>query len=822
MKNNFSKRVQLIIQHAKEEAIRLGHNYIGSEHLLLGMMQEEDSLAIELLENSGVELEELRRAIQEAVQSSTSTITLGHLPLTKRAERILKNTYVEAQNFNSDIIGSEHLLLSIVKETDGVAAEVLMDFGVTYETIKNELKDMMEGKQYTSGSSSKKKKSKTPALDHFGTDITQLASEDKLDPVIGREQEIERVAQILSRRKKNNPVLIGEPGVGKTAIVEGLATRIIEHHVSRVLYNKRLISLDLAAIVAGTKYRGQFEERMKAIMSELQESKGEIILFIDELHTIVGAGGASGSLDASNMFKPALARGEIQCIGATTMDEYRKHIEKDGALERRFQKIIVHPPSVAETVEILHGLKDRYEEHHGVRYTMEAIRDAVNLSNRYITDKFLPDKAIDVMDEAGSRIHLKNIVVPDEILDLEDQIADIQSQKEEVVKAQQFEDAAEYRDKERRLREQLDDARDRWQQEEQKHIVEVTDDDIADVVSIMTGIPVNKVAESESQRLLKMTESLKEHIIGQDRVLEKLTKAIQRARAGLKNPRRPIGSFLFLGPTGVGKTETAKQLARYLFDSEDALVKIDMSEYMEKFAVSRLVGAPPGYVGYEEGGELTERVRRNPYSVVLLDEIEKAHPDVFNILLQILEDGVLTDSLGRKVDFKNTVIIMTSNIGTHRLKHQTFGFGGTDEKSVYDAMKSKVEDEVKRLFRPEFLNRLDDTIVFRQLNKEDLMAIVENLIGELRENSRNDDFDIVLTEEAKKFLVGKGYDTEYGARPLRREIQRRIEDPLAEKVLNGELSEEGLIKVDVKDGELVFTQESIDTEEMVKDKNLMN
>ncbi|HKJ66800.1 MAG TPA: ATP-dependent Clp protease ATP-binding subunit, partial [bacterium] len=650
----------------------------------------------------------------------------------------------------------------------------------------------------------------------------QLASEDKLDPVIGREQEIERVAQILSRRKKNNPVLIGEPGVGKTAIVEGLATRIVEHHVSRVLYNKRLISLDLAAIVAGTKYRGQFEERMKAIMSELQESKGEIILFIDELHTIVGAGGASGSLDASNMFKPALARGEIQCIGATTMDEYRKHIEKDGALERRFQKIIVHPPSVAETVEILHGLKDRYEEHHGVRYTMEAIRDAVNLSNRYITDKFLPDKAIDVMDEAGSRIHLKNIVVPDEILDLEDQIADIQGQKEEVVKAQQFEDAAEYRDKERRLREQLDDARERWQQEEQKHIVEVTDDDIADVVSIMTGIPVNKVAESESQRLLKMTDSLKEHIIGQDRVLEKLTKAIQRARAGLKNPRRPIGSFLFLGPTGVGKTETAKQLARYLFDSEDALVKIDMSEYMEKFAVSRLVGAPPGYVGYEEGGELTERVRRNPYSVVLLDEIEKAHPDVFNILLQILEDGVLTDSLGRKVDFKNTVIIMTSNIGTNRLKHQTFGFGGSDEKSVYDAMKSKVEDEVKRLFRPEFLNRLDEIIVFRQLNKEDLTAIVENLISELRENSRNEDFEIVLTEEAKKFLVSKGYDTEYGARPLRREIQRRIEDPIAEKVLNGELSEEGVITVDVKGGELVFTQESIDTEEIVNDKNLMN
>jgi len=823
MKNNFSKRVQLIIQHAKEEAIRLGHNYIGSEHLLLGVLREKDSLAIELLETSGVELDELRRVIQEAVQSSTSTITLGHLPLTKRAERILKNTYIEAQDFDSDIIGSEHLLLSIAKEADGVAAEVLMQFGVTYETIKNELKDMMEGKQYTSSSSSsKKKKSKTPALDHFGTDITQLASDKQLDPVIGRKKEIERVAQILSRRKKNNPVLIGEPGVGKTAIVEGLAIRIIDHHVSRVLYNKRIISLDLAAIVAGTKYRGQFEERMKAIMSELQESKGEIILFIDELHTIVGAGGASGSLDASNMFKPALARGDIQCIGATTMDEYRKYIEKDGALERRFQKIIVQPPSVSETVEILHGLKDRYEEHHGVRYTVEAIRDAVALSNRYITDKFLPDKAIDVMDEAGSRIHLKNIVVPDEILELEDQIGDIQQQKEEVVKAQRFEDAAEYRDKERRLREQLDDARERWQKEEQKHIVEVTNDDIADVVSIMTGIPVNKVAESESARLLKMTEALGKHIVGQDVVLRKLTKAIQRARAGLKNPRRPIGSFLFLGPTGVGKTETAKQLAKYLFDSEEALVKIDMSEYMEKFAVSRLVGAPPGYVGYEEGGELTERVRRQPYSVVLLDEIEKAHPDVFNILLQILEDGVLTDSLGRKVDFKNTVIIMTSNIGTNRLKHQTFGFAGSDEKSVYDSMKAQVEEEVKKLFRPEFLNRLDEVIVFRQLNKEDLLAIVDNLIDEIRENARSNDFDIILTEEAKKFLVGKGYNIEYGARPLRREIQRRIEDPLAEKVLTGDLSNHGVIKIDLKDGELTFTQESIDPESVVKDKNLMN
>lgn len=813
----------MIIQYAKEEAIRLGHNYIGSEHLLLGLLREDESLAVELIESAEVDIEELKEAIQNAVQASSSTITLGHLPLTKRSERILKQTYIEAQNFDSEIIGSEHLLLAIVKETEGIAAEVLLTFDVTYETIKDELKDMMEGKQYTSSSSSsKKKKSKTPALDHFGSDITQLANENQLDPVIGREKEIERVAQILSRRKKNNPVLIGEPGVGKTAIAEGLATRIINHNVSRVLYNKRLISLDLAAIVAGTKYRGQFEERMKAIMTELQESKGEIILFIDELHTIVGAGGASGSLDASNMFKPALARGDIQCIGATTMDEYRKYIEKDGALERRFQKIIVHPPSVTETVEILNGLKNRYEEHHGVRYSGQAIRDAVTLSHRYITDKFLPDKAIDVMDEAGSRIHLKNIVVPDEILELEEQISEVQNQKEEVVKAQRFEDAAEFRDKERRLREQLEDARKRWEEEEEKHIVEVTDEDIADVVAIMTGIPVNRVAQSESEKLLSMTDKLKETIIGQDDVLEKLTKAIQRARAGLKSPKRPIGSFLFLGPTGVGKTETAKQLANYLFDSEDALIKIDMSEYMEKFAVSRLVGAPPGYVGYEEGGELTERVRRNPYSVVLLDEIEKAHKDVFNILLQILEDGVLTDSLGRKVDFKNTVIIMTSNVGTNRLKNQTFGFGGADEKSVYDAMKSRVNDEVKKMFNPEFLNRLDDIIIFRQLSKDDLLDIIDNLIEETRENTKSNNFDLVLTDEAKQFLVGQGYNYEYGARPLRREIQRIIEDPIAERILSGELSDQGIIKVDVVDGEIVFEQEPIDTESIANDKNLMN
>jgi len=812
----------MVIQYAKEEAIRLGHNYIGSEHLLLGLLREEDSLAVEILESLGADLEELRSTIQELVQSSTSTITLGHLPLTKRAERILKHTYVEAQNFDSDIISSEHLLLAIAQETEGVAAEVLANFGITYETIKNELDDMMEGKQQYTGSSTKKKKSKTPALDHFGQDITKLAAENKLDPVIGREKEIERVAQILSRRKKNNPVLIGEPGVGKTAVVEGLASRIDNHKVSRVLYNKRIISLDLAAIVAGTKYRGQFEERMKAIMSELQESRGEIILFIDELHTIVGAGGASGSLDASNMFKPALARGEIQCIGATTMDEYRKYIEKDGALERRFQKILVQPPSVQETIKILYGLKDRYEDHHGVRYNDAAINSSVRLSHRYITDKYLPDKAIDVMDEAGSRIHLKNIVVPDEILDLEQKIEDVRQQKEEVVKAQQFEEAANYRDKERRLREDLDDARQRWEEEEQKHIVEVTEEDIADVVSIMTGIPVSKVQESESQKLLKMSENLKERIIGQDEVLEKLAKAIQRARAGLKNPRRPIGSFLFLGPTGVGKTETAKQLASYLFDSEDALVKIDMSEYMEKFAVSRLVGAPPGYVGYEEGGELTERVRRNPYSVVLLDEIEKAHPDVFNILLQILEDGVLTDSLGRRVDFKNTIIIMTSNVGTSRLRHQTFGFGGTDAQSVYESMKNKVEDEVKRLFNPEFLNRLDDVIIFRPLSKEHLLMIVDNLIEEIKENTKTQSFDVHLTDEAKKFLIGEGYNFDYGARPLRREIQRLIENPIAERILSGDLKDSGIIRVEVADEELRFIQETLDPEEIAEDPNRRN
>ena len=824
MKNDFSKRVQLVVRYAKEEAIRLGHNYIGSEHLLLGLLRDSDSLVQELLLSLGVDPEELKQVIQQTVQASSGTITLGNLPLTKRAEGILKQTKKEAHYLNTDQVKDEHLFLAILKKGSGVAADVLLEFGINYEIIKNELEDHMEGKQFTgsSSSSTKKKKSKTPALDHFGADITQLAYEKKVDPVIGREKEIERVAQILSRRKKNNPVLIGEPGVGKTAIAEGLASRIVDHKVSRVLYNKRIISLDLAAIVAGTKYRGQFEERMKAIMSELQESKGEIILFIDELHTIVGAGGASGSLDASNMFKPALARGEIQCIGATTMDEYRKHIEKDGALERRFQKILVNPPSLTETIDILHGLKDRYEEHHGVSFTDKAIKASVQLSHRYISDKFLPDKAIDVMDEAGSRIHLKNIVVPDEILDLEDRIEEVRKEKEDVVKAQQFEEAAEYRDKERRLRGNLEDARKRWEEEEEKNIIEVSEEDIADVVSIMTGIPVTKVAESESQRLLKMTEMLKEQIVGQDQVLEKLTKAIQRARAGLKNPRRPIGSFLFLGPTGVGKTETAKQLARYLFDTEDALVKIDMSEYMEKFAVSRLVGAPPGYIGYEEGGELTERVRRNPYSVVLLDEIEKAHKDVFNILLQILEDGVLTDSLGRKVDFKNTVIIMTSNVGTSRLKHQTFGFGGTDEESVYESMKSRVEDEVKKMFNPEFLNRLDNTIIFRPLSRESLLKIVDNLIAEIRENTQSSEFEVHLTEKAKAYLIGKGYNFDYGARPLRREIQRLIEDPIAEKILKGELTDHGVVRVDVEDGELTFTMESIDAEKIRNDKNLMN
>ncbi|ACF12771.1 ATPase AAA-2 domain protein [Chloroherpeton thalassium ATCC 35110] len=816
MEGNFSNRVQDVIRYSREEALRLGHDYIGTEHLLLGIIREGEGIAVRILKNLGCDLYKLKRAIEDSVRSTGGTLTLGNVPLTKQAEKVLKITYLEAKICKSDIIGTEHLLLSLLKDEENIASQILSQFGVRYETVREELENIMSGKSSSgeisamspgqqSGSgqyqqqyeSRKMEKTKTPVLDNFGRDLTKLALEDKLDPIIGREKEIERVAQVLSRRKKNNPVLIGEPGVGKTAIAEGLALRIVQRKVSRVLYDKRVVALDLAALVAGTKYRGQFEERMKAVMNELEKSK-DVILFIDELHTIVGAGGASGSLDASNIFKPALARGDLQCIGATTLDEYRQYIEKDGALDRRFQKIMIEPTSVEETVSILNNIKEKYETHHNVRYMPEAIDSAVKLSDRYITDRHLPDKAIDVLDEAGARVHLSNIHVPKEILDLEAKIEDIKVEKNQVVKSQNFEEAARLRDQEKKLLETLDKAKQDWEKTTAEMVYDVNESDVAAVVAMMTGIPVLKVAQSESERLLKMGEMLKGEVIGQNEAIEKVTKAIQRTRAGLKDPNRPIGSFIFLGPTGVGKTELAKALTRYLFDTEEALIRIDMSEYMEKFSVSRLVGAPPGYVGYEEGGQLTEKVRRKPYSVVLLDEIEKAHPDVFNILLQVLDDGILTDGLGRRVDFRNTVIIMTSNIGARDIKSMGMGmgFGGApDHKSKYDSMKSTIEDALKRVFNPEFLNRIDDVIVFHQLEKADIFKIIDISAGRLFKRIRDMGISIEITDRAKQFLVDKGYDQQFGARPLRRALQRYIEEPLAEEMLKGNFAEGSTIRI---------------------------
>ena len=804
MKNNFSSRVQMVIQFSREEALRLGHDYIGTEHLLLGLIREGEGIAVEILRNLGTDLDEIKRAVEDAVKTTGETMTIGNIPFTKRAEKILKMAYVEAEKYKSDIIGTEHLLLALVKEKDGVAAQVLLNFDITYEAVREELENILRGTP--SSKETTQQRSKTPALDHFGRDLTELARKGELDPVIGREKEIERVAQILSRRKKNNPVLIGEPGVGKTAIAEGLALRIVERKVPRVLFNKRVVTLDLGAIVAGTKYRGQFEERMKAIMNELYRAK-DVILFIDELHTIVGAGGASGSLDASNMFKPALSRGELQCIGATTLDEYRQYIEKDGALERRFQKIMVDPPSPEEAIQILYGLKDRYEAHHRVRYTDEAIEAAVKLSERYITDRYLPDKAIDVLDEAGARVHLANIVVPKEITDLEEEIKRVRKEKDKVIKNQEFERAAVLRDQEKRLNRKLEAAKRRWREQEQQIIATVTEEDIADVVAMMTGIPVNKVAQSEGEKILKMEEELKKRIVGQDEVIHLLSKAIRRTRAGLKDPNRPIGSFIFLGPTGVGKTQLAKELARYLFEREDALIRLDMSEYMEKFSVSRLTGAPPGYVGYEEGGQLTEKVRRHPYSVVLFDEIEKAHPDVFNILLQILDDGQLTDGLGRRVDFKNTILIMTSNVGAREIKKSGgFGFAAEAGTIDYQKMHDKIMEEVKRLFNPEFINRVDEIVVFRALSRDDIEKIVDILISDMLYKVADREIEIVLTKGAKEFIADLGYDENYGARPLKRVLQKYIEDPIAEEILRGKFSDGSKIQVRRKGDGLEFVE----------------
>ncbi len=804
MKKNFSSRVQIVIQYSREEALRLGHDYIGTEHLLLGLIREGEGIAVDILRNLGCDLDEIKKSVEDAVKTTGDTMTIGDIPLTKRAEKILKMAYMEAERYKSNVTGTEHLLLSLVKEREGVAAQVLLSFDVTYELVREELENILRGTPTVKEGG--QKRSKTPALDHFGRDLTELARKGELDPIIGRDDEIQRVAQILSRRKKNNPVLIGEPGVGKTAIAEGLALRIIAKQVPRVLHNKRLVTLDLGAIVAGTKYRGQFEERMKAIMNELIRVK-DVILFIDELHTIVGAGGASGSLDASNMFKPSLARGELQCIGATTLDEYRMYIEKDGALERRFQKIMVDPPSAEETIDILCGLRDRYESHHQVNYEDEAINAAVRLSERYITDKYLPDKAIDVLDETGAMVHLANIVVPKEVITLEEEIKKVQQKKDAVIKAQEFEQAAIYRDQEKRLIRKLEQAKKEWQENETQQIATVSEQDIAEVVSMMTGIPVRKVAQSESEKLLGMEEELRKRIIGQDKVIAMLSKAIQRTRAGLKDPNRPIGSFIFLGPTGVGKTQLAKELAAYLFENEDALIRIDMSEYMEKFAVSRLIGAPPGYVGYEEGGQLTEKVRRHPYSVVLFDEIEKAHPDVFNILLQILDEGRITDSLGRQIDFKNTILILTSNIGARQIRHGGgIGFSRGDEKADYDTMKNRIMEEVKRIFNPEFLNRVDEIVVFRHLNKEDMIKIVDIVVEEMLEKVSDRDIQIILTKSAKEFIAEKGFDPVFGARPLKRTIQKHIEDPIAEEILRGNFSDGSRIQVKKKGDELDFSE----------------
>lgn len=817
MEAKFSPRVKDVISYSREEALRLGHDYIGTEHLLLGLIREGDGMAIKILKNAGVDTARLRKSVEDSVKgTSSTTVNLGNIPLTKQAEKVLKITYLEAKIFKSDVIGTEHLLLSILRDEDNIASQILQQYNVNYDIFKAEVENNKDGfRDEAPGSpagdedfreddtfSQPKKvsdiKSKTPVLDNFGRDLTRAAEDGKLDPIVGREKEIERVSQILSRRKKNNPILIGEPGVGKSAIAEGLALRIIQRKVSRVLFNKRVVTLDLASLVAGTKYRGQFEERMKAVMNELEKSP-DVILFIDEIHTIVGAGGASGSLDASNMFKPALARGEIQCIGATTLDEYRQFIEKDGALDRRFQKVMVEPATPVETIEILNRIKEKYEEHHGVTYTDEAINACVSLTSRYITDRFLPDKAIDALDESGSRVHLTNIHVPQNIIDVEQKIEEIKLEKNKVVRSQKYEEAAKLRDTEKNLLEELEKAKGEWEAETKTKRYTVTEDNVAEVVSMMTGIPVQRVGQTDSIKLLGMFDSINTRVIGQEDAVKKLTKAIQRTRAGLKDPKKPIGSFIFLGPTGVGKTELAKELARFMFDTEDALIQVDMSEYMEKFAVSRLVGAPPGYVGYEEGGQLTEKVRRKPYAVILLDEIEKAHPDVFNILLQVLDEGQLTDSLGRKVDFRNTIVIMTSNIGARQLKDfgQGVGFSTVAKASQADTFsRGVIENALKRAFAPEFLNRVDDVVVFNSLSKDDIFKIIDIELKSLFDRIHGLGYEIKLTDAAREFIAEKGYDSNFGARPLKRAIQKHLEDPIAEEILKGELSEGDTMEVD--------------------------
>ena len=828
MNKKFSPIVKQVITTSREEAIRLGHDYIGTEHLLLGLVKEKKSLAIKVLRSLNIDLVSLKKSIEESIESrsgSKANMNVGELPLNKQVEKVLKVTFLEAKMLKSKEISPEHIMLSILKNKDNLASRILRQFDIDYEIYKTEMDYVKQEQEFTypdvfnsssesddtfedeqSGKFQRKgnSKSRTPVLDNFGRDITKLADEGKLDPIIGRETEIERVSQILSRRKKNNPILIGEPGVGKTAIVEGLALRINQKKVSRTLFNKRLVMLDLAALVAGTKYRGQFEERMKAIMNELEKSR-DVILFIDEIHTIVGAGGATGSLDASNIFKPALARGELQCIGASTLDEYRQHIEKDGALDRRFQKVLVEPPSAEEAIHILHNIKAKYEEFHNVNYSDEAVESCVKMSDRYISDRFLPDKAIDVLDEVGARVHLKNIHVPKHIEELEKKIEDLKDLKNQAVKNQQYERAADLRDDESKLVRQLEFAKVEWEEESKTKRYPVDEDDIAEVIAMMTGIPVKRVAQSESSKLVKMSDDLAGYIIGQDEAIEKVTKSIQRNRIGLKDPSKPIGSFIFLGPTGVGKTELAKALAKYIFDSEEALIRIDMSEYMEKFSVSRLIGAPPGYVGYEEGGQLTEKVRRKPYSVILLDEIEKAHRDIFSILLQVMDDGQLTDGMGRKVDFKNCLIIMTANIGIREME-RSIKFGMTD-KSKDEHDQNYLQSAIKKVFAPEFLNRIDDIVIFKKLMKEHIFKIIDITLKDLYKRLEGMGYTLTLTDDAKDFVAEKGYDPQFGARPLSRAIQKYIEDPLAEYILNNNPSEGDTLKasLDKKENILKIT-----------------
>lgn len=818
MDAKFSPRVKEVITFSREEALRLGHDHIGIEHILLGLIREGEGTAMKVLRSLDVDPDELRRMVENSLASPNHAAPpdKDRITLVKQAEKMLKITFLEAKTYKSPQIDTEHVLLSILKDEDNLATRALNKLNVDYETVRHQVDSILLGDAGSSptaeygdtededdepsgygGDSGQEQrrasdsKSKTPVLDNFGRDLTKMAEENKLDPIVGREKEIERVSQVLSRRKKNNPVLIGEPGVGKSAIAEGLALRIVQRKVSRVLFNKRLVALDIASLVAGTKYRGQFEERMKAVMNELENSP-DVILFIDEIHTIVGAGGASGSLDASNMFKPALARGEIQCIGATTLDEYRQYIEKDGALERRFQKVIVEPTSVEETIQILKNIREKYEDHHNVNFSDDALEACVTLTARYITDRNLPDKAIDALDEAGSRVHITNIVVPKNIIDIEQKIEQIKEEKNKVVRSQRYEEAAKLRDTERQLQDELEAAKLKWEEESKQHRTAVTEDNVAEVVAMMSGIPVQRIAENESGKLQRMRDEIQGKVIGQEEAVQKVVRAIQRNRAGLKDPNRPIGSFIFLGPTGVGKTQLCKELARYLFDTEDSLIRIDMSEYMEKFAVTRLIGAPPGYVGYEEGGQLTEKVRRRPYSIILLDEVEKAHPDVFNLLLQALDDGHMTDSLGRKIDFRNTILIMTSNIGARDLADFGTGVGfGTSARNEQEEQNKRgvIEKALKKAFAPEFLNRIDDIIMFNSLDRDDIHKIIDIELSYLYGRIGELGYSIKLSKDAKDFLVEKGYDKKFGARPLKRAIQKYIEDPLAEEIINNKVEE---------------------------------